>query len=134
MKSADQSVDAQVAALHVAWADAVRQGDVEVMLNLLTADYVLWAPGVVPVRGRDAVRPILTNATTTYEITTVLQSVERIIVGDLAFERGIEVQSVRPRSGGELVERRQRVFLVLRRESDGCWRYARGMSNVGPDA
>lgn len=35
---------------------------------------------------------------------------------------------------GDPVEQRQRVFLMLRRGSDGRWRYARGMSNVGPDA
>ncbi|MBI1984354.1 MAG: DUF4440 domain-containing protein [Acidobacteria bacterium] len=134
MSTVSERPEVQIDAVHVAWADATRRGDVDGMLALLTADYVLWAPGVAPVEGRESVRRVLAAAVAAYEIETILQTVERVIVGDVAWERGIETQHVRPRGGGESIERRQRLFLVLRREADGCWRYARGMSNVGPDA
>jgi ketosteroid isomerase-like protein len=41
----------------------------------------------------------------------------------------MEHNRVTPR-GGEPVEISQRAFMVLRREPDGRWRYARGMTNL----
>jgi ketosteroid isomerase-like protein len=68
----------------------------------------------------------------THDIVPRFEREERVISGDLAFECGWDVQQIRPREGGELRSRRQRVFLVLRRGSDGVWRFSRGMSQPGP--
>jgi ketosteroid isomerase-like protein len=54
------------------------------------------------------------------------------VLGDWAFERGWDVQTVTPRAGGPGKVQRQRVFLMLRRGADGRWRFARGMSQAGP--
>jgi ketosteroid isomerase-like protein len=66
------------------------------------------------------------------EIDSQFDSEERLVSGDLAVERGWDVQTIRPRSGGVSQTRRQRVILVLRCDSDGKWRYARGISQPGP--
>lgn len=58
---------------------------------------------------------------------------ERIVSGDLAVGPGWDVQTLRPRGGGAARTQRQRVLMVLRRGPDGRWRYARGMSQAGPD-
>ena len=126
--------DAAIHDLHVQWADAIRRGDVAAALELLTIDYVLWAPSSPAVKGRDAVGVLLATALHAVEIDPQFESEERLVAGDLAVERGWDVQTFRSRSGGEAQTRRQRVFLVLRRGEDGAWRYARGISQPGPVA
>jgi len=118
--------------LYTAWAKAFRRQDVESVLDLLTPDYVLWAAGAPPATA-DTLAPRLEAAFTTYDITPSFEREERLVSGDLAFERGWDVQQLRPRAGGDMKTLRQRVFLVLRRGRDGKWRFARGMSQPGPD-
>jgi ketosteroid isomerase-like protein len=65
-------------------------------------------------------------------VTPRFEREERIVSGDLAFERGGDVQEARVRATGETRTQRQRVFLILRRGADGRWRFARGMSQPGP--
>jgi uncharacterized protein (TIGR02246 family) len=128
MKNADQGIDA----LHQAWTSAIRRGDVDAALELLTPDYVLWAPSVPALTGREAVRALFTATLAACEIDPQFESEERLVSGDLAVERGWDVQTIRPRSGGAAQTRRQRVFLVLQCDGEGKWRYARGISQPGP--
>jgi ketosteroid isomerase-like protein len=128
-----RGVDPGIDDLYAAWNDAFRRGDVEAAVALLTADYVLWASGAPPLNV-DALRPRFAAAFTAYEMTSTFECEERLISGDLAFDRGWDVQQVRPRSGGEAQSARQRVFLLLRKCPDGLWRFARGMSQPGPPA
>jgi uncharacterized protein (TIGR02246 family) len=125
--------DAAIDALYDAWRDAFRRGDVEAIFSLLTEDYVLWAPGTAAM-GIDAMRPRLAAALAAYEIEIAFEREERMVSGDLAVERGWDVQNVRPRAGGAARVQRQRIFVVLRRMADGTWRFARGISQPGPDA
>ena len=53
--------------------------------------------------------------------------------GGFAFVRGIEHNYVRAISGGLEVRRLQRAFMVIRKEGDGKWRFARGMTNLPPE-
>lgn len=123
--------DSAIEALYAAWEKAFREGDVETIESLVTPDYLLFAPGAQPV-GIEALRPRLAAVFAAYAIELEFESEERIVSGDLAFERGWDVQTVRPREGGEARQQRQRVFLVLQRGADGVWRFARGISLPGP--
>ena len=121
----------EIAALYSAWADAFRRSDVNGVLDLLTPDYVLWAPGAPPMT-RERLRGMLEAAFAAYDVDPVFEREEQIVRGDIAFERGWDVQTVRPRIGGDVQTRRQRVFLLLQRGPHGVWRFARGMSQPGP--
>ena len=123
--------DPQIGDLYTAWAEAFRRQDVEAILSLLTPDYVLWAPGAPPI-DRDGLRPRLVAAFSANDITSAFECEERLVSGDLAFDRGWDTQTIKPRAAGESQSYRQRVFLLLRRSSDGGWRFARGMSQPGP--
>jgi ketosteroid isomerase-like protein len=125
--AADPGIDE----LYAAWAEAFRRQDLLGIMSLITADYLLWAPGAPPMT-RDSLSPRLAAALITYDITPMFEREECLVSGDLAFERGWDVQSIRPRAGGETQTQRQRVFLILQRERDGKWRFARGMSQPGP--
>jgi ketosteroid isomerase-like protein len=130
MRSIQES-DPQIDALYRAWGDAFSRQDIDAILALLTSDYVLWAAGAPPLSA-DAMRPMLAAAFAAYEIVSTFECEERLVSGDLVFDRGWDVQKLHPRSGGEVQSHRQRVFLLLRRCSDGVWRFARGMSQPGP--
>jgi uncharacterized protein (TIGR02246 family) len=131
--SETNEADAAIDALYEAWREAFQRQDVDAIVSLLATDYVLWAPGI-PAMGREELRPRLAAALAAHEIFPAFEREERIVSGDLAFDRGWDVQQFRPRAGGEMQAQRQRVFLVLRREPDGVWRFARGMSQPGPAA
>jgi ketosteroid isomerase-like protein len=123
--------DPAIDALYGAWREAIRRQDIDGVLSLLEPDYLLWSPGAAGLTV-DALRPRLAAALTAYEIEPSFEREEQIVVGDWAFERGWDVQIVKPRAGGPGQVRRQRVFLILRRGADGQWRFARGMSQPGP--
>ena len=59
---------------------------------------------------------------------------ETVVTGDWAFERGIETMRVTPRDGSPPRTLSQRTVVILRRGSDGRWRYARGMTNGLPES
>ena len=124
--------EAAIQRLHASWREAIERDDIDAALELVTEDYVLWPAGAPPVAGRDAVRVLFKAALAKYRIRPSFESEEQIVSGDLAVERGWDIQRVEPRGGGEAETQRQRVFLVLRRKADGQWRYARGMSQPGP--
>jgi uncharacterized protein (TIGR02246 family) len=119
--------------LYAAWSEAFRRQDVDAVIELMTPDYVLWAPGA-PELDAEALRPRLKSAFAAYEITSTFECVERLIAADLAIDRGWDVQRLRSRTGSDEMVNRQRVMLVLRRCSDGTWRFARGISQAGPAA
>jgi len=123
--------DTRIEQLYSAWTDAFSRQDVDGILSLLTPDYVLWAPGAPPIE-REGLRPRLLAAFAVNDVTSAFECEERLVSADLAFDRGWDTLTLRPRAGGEIQSHRQRVFLLLRRCSDGKWRFARGMSQPGP--
>lgn len=124
--------DAGIQYLHAAWTAAFERRDIEAILSLLTPDYELWPAGFAPVT-RDSLRTRLQVTLEAWDITSTFNRHEQLISGDLAFERGWDVQTVTARGGGESRVQRQRVFLLLRRAPDGTWRFQRGMTSPGPD-
>ena len=120
--TSDEAIDA----LYAAWADAFRRKDVDAIVSLLTPDYVLLRPGAAGMTA-EAIRPALEAAFASVDIDMAFEREERIVSGDLAFEQGWDVQTLRPRAGGDARTQRQHVALVLQRGADGVWRFARGM-------
>ena len=121
------SGDSEIDQLYEAWGHAFQSKNTEAILDLLTPDYVLWPAGA-PAMNRDSLAPRLAATLNAYDVTPSFEREERLVSGDFAFERGWDIQQIRPRSGGETKTHRQRVFLVLHRGADGRWRFARGMS------
>jgi ketosteroid isomerase-like protein len=125
--------DPRIDDLYRAWSESFCRQDVDAIIALLTPDYVLWAPGSPP-QNAEGLRPRFAAALAAYEIIPTFECEERLVFGDVAFDRGWDTQRLRPRAGGEFQSHRQRVFLLLRRCSDGVWRFARAMSQPGPAA
>ena len=85
--------------LYVAWGEAFRLQDVDAIVELMTPDYVLWAPGTAEL-DPESLRLRLKSAFATYDITSTFECVERLVAGEVAVDRGWDVQQLRPRSGG----------------------------------
>ena len=118
--------------LYQAWSDAFARKDIDAIFGLLTDDYTLWMPGAPPV-DREALRPRLVAALAAYDLSPRFECLDRILAGDIACDIGWDVQEARPHAaGGAAMAQRQRVCLVLRRGSDGVWRFARGVSQPAP--
>lgn len=117
--------------LHDKWTKAMHAGDVDAIMDLLTPDYVLLTPGAQPM-GREALRPMLEATFARMRVDPAFECEDLIVSGDLAVERGWDVQRATPHAGGESRSGRQRVLMVMRRGADGKWRFAIGMSQPGP--
>ncbi|NIM51389.1 MAG: SgcJ/EcaC family oxidoreductase [Gemmatimonadales bacterium] len=119
----------EIYTLLAAWREAVRQGDIEGVVDLITEDAEFWSQGATPVTGQaaltDAFRPFFAD----YELLQDFECHELVVRDDLAVMRGLERNHLIPRAGGDTVEVRQRAFSIMRRSTDGRWRFARGMTN-----
>jgi len=111
------------------WIDAGRSGDADTMASLVTEDAEFWSQGRPALRGRELVRQSFLASMADYDIEQRWESVERIVAGDWAIDRGIEHNVVVKKSDGNRIEVTQRGFTMLHRESDGRWRFARGITN-----
>ena len=112
------------------WAEAVVEADVEAIAALVTEDAEFWTHGAAPLVGRRALIAAFEPFLEKFEFQQQFDCKELIIGGAWAFMRGMETNQLTPRDGGEIVVRKQRAFSVLRRETNGKWLFARGMTNL----
>ena len=111
------------------WKEAGKRADVAALVSLITEDAEFWTHGAPAVKGRQAVAAMMEGFFAGFHFEQSFETLERIVLDGWAFVRGFELNRVTPK-GGETVEIRQRAFMVLRREEDGSWRFARGMTNL----
>ena len=111
------------------WTEAGKRGDVAAVVALIAEDAEFWTHGAPAMKGRQAMAAMLEGFFAGFSFEQSFETLERIVVDGWAFVRGIELNRVTPK-GGETVEIRQRAFMVLRRDEDGRWRFARGMTNL----
>lgn len=111
------------------WRAAIRAGDIDAIVGLVTADAEFWTHAQPPLHGRTALRRSFGPVLERWTLDQAFECRELIVAGDVAFVRGVEVNHLRPNAGGDAVVRRQRAFSVLRKGDDGEWRFARGMTN-----
>ncbi|HSR41461.1 MAG TPA: SgcJ/EcaC family oxidoreductase [Longimicrobiales bacterium] len=116
-----------------AWREAVETGDLDAVVGLVTEDAEFWSPEQPPLVGRDAVREAFSAALERWRWDQAFECRELIVAGGYALVRGVEVNRLEPRGGGDATVRRQRAFSVLREGEDGAWRFARGMTNAPPE-
>lgn len=113
-----------------AWATAIRDADMDALGALVTEDAEFWTHGAAPLKGPKALIEAFEPFFAQFEMQQDFTLQELIVLDQYAFMRGFEVNRLLPRDGGETVEVRQRAFSLLRREQDGRWRFARGMTNL----
>jgi uncharacterized protein (TIGR02246 family) len=116
---AAQTHGAQVA--DEALAKAFKANDVDALVALYAPDAVLYPPGAMAQRGRDAIRKGFTDFLAQFRITDFVSSETRYETsGDLSTGWGLFTISAEPRSGGSPVRWEGRFSSVARRVS-GKW-------------
>ncbi|MFW6202482.1 MAG: YybH family protein [Gemmatimonadota bacterium] len=115
------------------WREALRAGDLDTVVDLVTEDAEFWTNGRPTLQGRQSLRRAFAPIMEEWTLDQAFDCRELIVSGDVAFARGMESNRLVPVSGGEAVTERQRAFSVLRRGDDGVWRFARGMTNLPPE-
>jgi len=114
------------------WGEAIQKGDADALAALVTEDAEFWAHGVAPLIGRQALLSAFKPLFAGYDADQEFDMQELVVSGDLAFMRGLEHNKMRPKDGSQPIERSQRGFSIMRRDADGKWRFARGMTNLPP--
>lgn len=136
-KSADPSAPeiAAIIALEQRDAAAAKINDVETLVSLWTEDGVLLQPRSEPVTGIEAIRRLLVQQKeqgAAIVTTAYLENWhERRVLGNDAYEWGEMSMTAKLPDGKEAT---QTVYAVrvLRRQTDGSWKFARAIITPGP--
>jgi ketosteroid isomerase-like protein len=112
------------------WLTAVRAGDVEKLMTLLTDDAVFMHPNRPAVVGSAANRADLLSAFARFSVDQEAISDETVVAGEWAFDRSRVTTTITPISGGNPVTVRSKTITILRRQADGTWKIARTIGNL----
>lgn len=115
------------------WTAAVRAKDVSTLTTMVTEDAVFLPPGFPPIRGKQAVERMYTGffpQFSSVEQTAVVEELE--VAGDWAFAWGSEHMILVPQTGGSPIHLQGKGMSILKRQSDGSWKIARGITNAAP--
>ena len=115
------------------WHDAYAAGNTDVLTTLVTEDAEFWTHGQPAMTGRAALAAAFQQVFKDWQINQEVVIAERLVRGDLAYLRGEEINHLTNRNDHQTVVIRQRMVSILRREADGRWRFARGMTNQGSE-
>jgi uncharacterized protein (TIGR02246 family) len=116
---------AAVRATDSAFASAMNAGDAAGMAVNYLPDAHLLPPDAPPVEGREAVLKFFVGLLSAYQVTVAVGADEIEGRGDLAYARGHYTLEGTPKAAGAPPIHEEGKFLeILRRQSDGRWRYA----------
>lgn len=124
----------QIVAANNAYIQAILAADVASLMNFYADDVVLLPPSEPAVVGKKAVSIYWAEAMK--QVTTVEGAShfdEIIVLGDWAYARGKYEGRSRRTSDGMEFEDRLNFSGLRRRDSNGTWRIARDMWNIGDD-
>src|SRR5262245_31313650 len=110
--------------------EAVNRQDFEAVLDMVTDDAVFWTADAPAIEGKAALRAAYAGLTP-YRVHQEFRLEELQMCGEWAFVRGYEDFVLEPKDGrvNRLEMKGRRAFSILRRDADGVWKTARGMTN-----
>lgn len=112
-----------------AFADALNRADYRAAVAMMTDDAVFWPVDAEETTGKAPIA-VAYERLEPYRLEASSDVEEILVSGDLAVMRGYENFRLEPKAGGDPVEiKHRRAFSILRRQQDGSWKFARGMTN-----
>ena len=131
LKPHDMSILIGIKKLHQADVDATLKRDLDALIELWDDNGVLLQPGHAPVIGRSAFVEFLRQNLEQSASLKVLKYAPEIrdiqVQGDVAYEWGYFDSTVRASDLDPPTEVRARFVRILKRQSDGSWRFLRVM-------
>ena len=110
---------------------AVKSGNPEGYLALVTDDAVLMPPDNPALIGKDAIRPWAHGFAQQFTMASYTPTDHELVVTDRwAFRRASMTWVLRPKAGGESLTQSGKFLIIYRREPDGTWRIARDIFNL----
>jgi ketosteroid isomerase-like protein len=123
-----------IAAVRDAFAAATRAGDVDAILDQYVDDPVVMVPGRPAIEGQGPLREYEQAHNEAFAHPALeYESVELVLAGDWAFDRGVERLTEAPMDGSAPVDLVGKYLTVYRRGSDGGWKIAREIFNSSED-
>jgi ketosteroid isomerase-like protein len=111
--------------------DAVKSGNPEGYLALVTDDAVLMPPDHRALVGKAAIGPWAQRFAQEFTMESYTPTDQEIVVTNgWAFRRSSMTWVLRPKRGGEAVTQTGKFIILYRREPDGSWRIARDIFNL----
>lgn len=125
-----QSDEASVRAALKSFTEAVSRGDYAAVLEMISDDAVFWTANYPEMKGKAALKAAY-DGLAAYRVHQELEIEELQVCGEWAFVRGYENFTLDPKDGkGQRLDiKRRRAISILRRQPDGTWKTARGMTN-----
>jgi ketosteroid isomerase-like protein len=108
---------------------AVNEGDSATLSALTLDDIVTIEPNWKPIEGKAANDKANRQSLQLFRIEEKWTPTETVIVGDLAYQRGVFTESATPRAGGPSRTTRGNYLRIFRRQPDGSWRMTRDMTS-----
>ena len=113
-----------------AFTDAVTGGRYDQAIDMMTDDAVFWTANYPAISGKAAMKAAY-DGLSAYTFHMDFEFEEIQVCGEWAFVRGYENITLVPKDGkGRRLEiTKRRALSILRRQTDGTWKTARGMTN-----
>ena len=121
-----QEVD-DIRTLQAAWIDALKAGDIDRLMSMVTDDVVVAHPGGMTTRGKAELAEDFHRFFRNYRMEQGATSEETIVAGEWAFDRASVSTQIVPVAGGQASRVNSEVIVILRRGADGLWKIARTM-------
>jgi uncharacterized protein (TIGR02246 family) len=104
-------------------------GDLDRIMALWSDDAVFMPTDEPTIFGRAAIRGHLEEILDQIPGTVALSLEETRVLGDWAFDRGVETITMGPDAAGRQVTMRIKYLCLLQRQKDGAWKFARYIYN-----
>lgn len=109
--------------------DAQISGDLDAWLGLFADDAIVMVPNLPALTGKAAIRKWNAPYFEQFHLHEESDEREVEVAGDWAYIRAHWTWTLTPKSGGEPVIDTGNSIWILRRQSDGSWKIARGIYN-----
>ena len=115
------------------WHAATREKNIGAILELVDDDVVFLPSTLPPIRGRQEVEKMYRAFFPRYREIRQEAVIEEVrIAGDWAFLWGTDELRLTPESGEPEIHMKGKGLSILKRQSDGFWKFWRGINNMTP--
>jgi uncharacterized protein (TIGR02246 family) len=112
------------------YVEAHNAGDIDRLMSLWAEDAVFMPMDEPTIFGREAIRRHIETILDQVPARVALSLEETRVLGDWAFDRGIETVTMATEASGREVTLRVKYICILQRQRDGSWKFARYIYNL----
>lgn len=113
------------------WRLATGAKDIKAILELVTDDVVFLPSSMPPIMGKEGVEKLYRAFFPQYREIRHEAIIEEVrIASEWAFLWGTDELRLIPESGGTDIHMKGKGLSILKRQSDGSWRFWRGINNM----